>query len=41
MVTAAGPADDEREGWMERLEWLGDWRPDDWDLAAVKKEFDQ
>jgi hypothetical protein len=26
---------------VERKEWLGDWKPDDFKLAKVKKNFDR
>jgi hypothetical protein len=30
-----------REEVESRLEWLGDWRPEDFDLAVMKKQFDR
>ena len=32
---------DEREDVESRREWLGDWRPEDFDLAARKKKLDR
>jgi len=33
--------EEERENGESRREWLGDWRPEDFDLVAKKKRFDR
>lgn len=32
---------DERDDLMSIKEWLGDWRPDEFDLEAAKRDFER